>query len=425
MAIGRVGSGNYNYSQNISQMRLERALEKNPRYQQSLQAVKPVSKVSSYYNNGGLEFIKSYSSAMTDVMSSANSLRSANSGSAANKMAAVSSDTAVAEAALKYSSRISKEISLDVQSVAKAQTNTSDERKALDQAVTDMDFTISQKESSQSVKVSVSKTDGKARTNKEMLEEAARQINAGNSGVTAELAEEKGVVALKLQSKSTGTDHGFTVSGTMGAASGAQNADTVAQNAQYSVTERNATRSYTSQTNDISLDTGRISAKLKDTGKTDVSLQADTGKIVKSMSEMVDSYNSAVKFLEKNVDRGSGVSEQLERLGSNLGSDSVLKRLGILQNEDGTLKLDTEKLSKSLKEEPKLTKDLISGSNGVAQNLFNKASGAMGTSPESLTNYETEDSNQFSIYDPYQFMGRYGTAQMNFAMAGMLMNYLV
>ena len=53
-------------------MRLERALEKNPRYQQSLQAVKPVSRVSSYYNNGGLEFIKSYSSTMTDVMSAAN-----------------------------------------------------------------------------------------------------------------------------------------------------------------------------------------------------------------------------------------------------------------------------------------------------------------------------------------------------------------
>lgn len=425
MAVGRVGSSDYNYYQNVSQMRLERALEKNPRYQQSLQAVKPVSRVSSYYNNGGLEFIKSYSSTMTDVMSAANSLRSANSGSVANKMAAVSSDAAVAETALKYSSRASKEMTLDVQSVAKAQTNVSDGAKALDQAVSDMDFTVSQKGSSLSVQVSASKADGTTRTNKEMLEEAARQINAGNSGVTAALTEEKGIMTLKLQSKSTGTDHGFTVSGDMGAAAGAEKTVTAAQNAQYSVTEGNVTRNYTSQTNVVSLDTGRISAKLKDTGKTTVSLQADTEKIVKSMSELVDSYNNAVKFLDKNSDRGSGISQQLDRLGANLGSDSTLKRLGISKEMDGTLALDTEKLSKSLKEEPKLTKDLISGSNGIAQNLFHKAAGAMRTSPESLTNYETEESSQFSIYDPYQFMGRYGTTQLNYAMAGMLMNYLV
>ena len=198
MAVGKVGSSDYNYYQNVSQMRLERALEKNPRYQQSLQAVKPVSRVSSYYNNGGLEFIKSYSSTMADVMSSANSLRSANSGSVANKMAAASSDTAVAEAALKYSSRTSKEMTLDVESVAKAQTNVSDGVKVLDQAVSDMDFTLTQKGNSLSVQVSASKADGTARTNKEMLEEAARQINAGNSGVTAALTEEKGVMTLKL-----------------------------------------------------------------------------------------------------------------------------------------------------------------------------------------------------------------------------------
>ncbi|WP_312428558.1 flagellar filament capping protein FliD [Lacrimispora sp.] len=427
MIIGKAGSygSNYNYYQNINQMRLERALEKNPRYQLSVQAVKPAPRVSSYYNDNRLDFMKSYSAEMADMMGSANSLRSENSGSAVNELSVASSDTAVADVSLRYSSKNPKAMALDVQSVAKGQTNVSAGEKSTDQAGSDMDFVITQKENSVSVYISALKDNGTARTNKEMLKEAARQINAGYVGVTAVVTDKKGVASLKLQSKSTGEDSAFTVSGEMGAAEGAQNVDTAAQNARYTIKEQNVTRAYTSQTNEVYLDAPHITAKLKDTGKTNISIQSDPGKIIKGMSDLIDSYNRAVKFLSKNINRGDGVMVQRKRLETNLGSEVALKQLGISKQEDGTLALDKSELTKQLKEEPKLTKDLISGSGGIAQNLFHKAANAMQTSPEQLMNFEEQENNLYSVYNSNQLMGRYGTMQMNYAMAGMLINYLV
>lgn len=431
MAIGRIGSygSNYGYYQIASQMRLHQALEKNTKYQQSLQAVQRADRVSSYTMSNGLDFIRSYSSEMADVMSSANSLRSANTGSTLSKLDAVSSDTSVADVSVRYASRMPKEMTLDVQSLAEAQVNVSSGVNGSEKAVSDMDFAVDARGGSVSVNVSAVNEDGSERTNREMLREAAKQINAGNTGVRALVTEKEGVASLSLKSNSTGTDGAFTVSGDMGAASGAEEASTAAANAQYSVTSGKTTRDYTSQTNDVTLDSGRISAKLKDAGETKVSLQADNEKVADTMSDLVDSYNNAVKFLENNTDHGSGVSTQLNRFKSYLGSDQTLDRLGITKESDGTLSLNTEKLTESLKKEPELTRNLISGSNGFAQNIFNKASSAMRTNSESLINYDLEEVNQASIYDPLQYMGtysRFGTTQMNnYSAIGLMMNYLV
>jgi len=430
MAIGRISSygNNYNYYQITSQMRLQKALAKNPKVQQSLQAVQRVDNVSSYSMSNGLNFLKSYSSEIADVMDSANSLRSGNTANVLNKLEPVSSDTSVADVSVRYASRTPKEMELAVESVAAAQVNTSSKVQGSEKAVSDMDFAVEGSKGSVSVNVSVLKDDGTERTNREMLREAAKQINARDTGVNASVTEKDGVASLNLKSTSTGTDSAFTVSGDMGAAAGAEEVSTAAENAKYSVTSGGVTRNYTSQTNDITLDYGRISANLKTAGETKVSMQADNDKVVSAMSDLVDKYNDTVKFLEDNTEHGRGVSNQLSRFRSYIATEGTLGKMGITKQSDGTLSLDTEKLTQALKEEPEFTRNLISGSNGFAQNVYNKASSAMRTNAESLISNDLEEINQASIYDPLQFMGtsRFGVNQMNsYRTIGLLMNYLV
>ncbi len=436
MAISGIGSysSNYGYYQAVSQMRLTQALSKNPKIQQSLKAVESVSSVSSYYQNGGLDFLKSYSSTMTDVMDSANALRGTNTKSAVNTLTATSSDTSVAEVSTKYASRIQTQMTVDVQSLAQAQVNVSSGVKGSEQASADMDFEVAGKSGSVAVKVSAQNDDGSLKTNREMLKEAAKQINAGDAGVKATVEEKDGVATLKLSGQSTGTGNTFRVSGDMGAAAGAQDVQTAASNAQYSVTTNlssggKVTLNYTSESNDVTLDDGRISATLKGVGETTVGRQMDSGKVVDAMSDLVDSYNSAVKFLQDNVSHGSGVSSQLSKLQSSLGSSSTLNRLGLSVQADGTLSLDKEKLTESLTESPDLTKDLVSGTSGIAQKLYSKATSALQTNSQSLVNYDLQEYEQSSVYDPLQFMGVYskvGATQMNnYLNIGLLMNYLV
>lgn len=433
MRIGGIGAygSNFGYYQTISQIRLQQALEKNPKYQQTVQAVESASPVSSFYQNNGLDFLKSYSSSMGEVMDSANALRDVNSKNVMNDLEAVSSDPSVADVSLRYATKASKDMTLDVQTLAEAQVNASNAVKGSDMASADMDFTVSADHSGSSaaVKVSAFNEDGSAKTNRQMLSEAAKQINAGNLGIQASVAEKDGMSTLTLKSESTGTASTFSVAGDMGAATGAETVATAAADAKYSVTADKITHSYTSQTNEVTLDAGRITTKLKGVGETNVSLQPNTEKVVGAMSDLISSYNDAVRFLGGNLSHGSGVAAQLNRFGNYLGADTTLNRLGITKQKDGTLALDKDKLGKSLAEEPGLTKGLISGTDGIAQNLFNKASGAMRANSESLVNYDLQEIDQQALYDPVQFMGMYsklGATQMNnYASLGLLMNYLV
>lgn len=430
MAIGGIGSygSYYNYYQTLSQVRLEKALAKNPKYQKAVQPVESVDSVGSSFKSNAMDFLKSYSSTMSNVMQSANELRSSNAKSVQNDLTAVSSNTDVADVSLRYKYNTGKDVTLDVQSIATAQMNSSEGVKASGAAVSDMAFEVTGGKGAVSVSVSAVKDNGTAKTNREMLQEAAKQINAGGTGVQAAVSEKDGMAVIELKSSSTGTHSVFTVSGTTGAAQGIENVGNEAQNAEYTVTNQYGTQSYSSQNNKVILDAGRIEAELKGTGSTEITKQPDNDKIVKAMSNLVDSYNQAVKFLSSNVSHGKGVANQLNGFERVLGDSRIMDRLGISKEKNGTLELDKDKLKQSLEKEPELTRELITGSSGMAQSMFNKASSAMRANSASLVNYDLENYDQEMLYDPIQFMGMYsrrGAQQMNnFAAIGLLMNYL-
>ncbi|MCI8939738.1 MAG: hypothetical protein HFH12_07035 [Dorea sp.] len=432
MAINGVNSrmGYYNYQSSINNFRLSQALSKNQRF---MEAVSPVSRVSNSYRNTSLTssmaFIKNYSNSMSDMMSSANALRSVNQSGVMNDLVVSSSDSSVATTTEKLPVRNAQQIDVDVKQLAAAQVNVSEGVKASEKAQSDMDFTVGNALNSVNVKVSAANADGTAKTNAQMLKEAADQINSGSSNVKASVVQKDGVASLQLEGKYTGAANSFEVSGNLGAAAGAEAVKTEAANSKYSITTGGKTTQHESYSNDVYADSYRIGIELKGVGKASIKADVDSDKIASALSDLVGSYNSSLKLLNDNYDRGTGVDRQLRNLVAGLGSEESLKQLGITVNKDATLKFDKDVFAKNMKDNPSLTKSLISGPGGIADRAFNKGSSGMNVQSSSLINGDLMGAQADSITNPMNAFGSYSRsgayAMNNYAAVGMMLNYLV
>lgn len=433
MAIGGISNSNYgSYGVNSSYLNSQASLNE-AKLQQTLQ------KVSSRYGanksqsetlkTNSMSFLKSYNSTMSDVMSSSNSLRNLNSSSVTNELTANSSDTSIVDAKTNYKVRSSDTYDISVQQLAAAQVNTSTAVNSKDLATADASFDITTSSGIASINVSTVDSNGNQKTNKQMLSDVAKEINNQNLGVSASVVEKDGKSSLQITSKQTGAQNGFTVSGDYAQNTGMTNVSQVAQDAQYSVkTNGGETKQYTSSTNEVSLDYGKITANLKKTGDATVSTGISDKSIVSSMEELVNSYNSALKVLQNNESRGTGVARQLQSMSRSLGSSEDMELLGISKNKDGTLSLNKDKLTKSLSENADLTKDVISGTGGFADTLFTKAQNALTTSSNSLINNDVKALKEESINNSTNFLNMYSRTgaynTMNYYTVGIMMNYL-
>lgn len=432
MAINGVNSrmGYYNYQSSINNFRLSQALSKNQRF---MEAVSPASRVSNSYRNTSLTssmaFIKNYSNSMSDMMSSANALRSVNQSGVMNDLVVSSSDSSVATATEKLPVRNAQQIDVDVKQLAAAQVNVSEGVKASEKAQSDMDFTVGNALNSVNVKVSAANADGTAKTNAQMLKEAADQINSGSTNVKASVVQKDGVASLQLEGRYTGAANSFEVSGDLGAAAGAEAVKTEAANSKYSITTGGKTTQHESYSNDVYADSYRIGIELKGVGKASIKADVDSDKIASALSDLVGSYNSSLKLLNDNYDRGTGVDRQLRNLVAGLGSEESLKQLGITVNKDATLKFDKDVFAKNMKDNPSLTKSLISGPGGIADKAFNKGSSGMNVQSSSLINGDLMGAQADSITNPMNAFGSYSRsgayAMNNYAAVGMMLNYLV
>lgn len=418
--INSYGMGYYNYQSSVNNIRLAQALSKNTRYMQSnasLNAPVTGSLKSS------MTFMKQYNSSMSDLMSTANSLKNANS---AGSLSVTSSDEAVATATKKFGFTGTKDISLDVTQLAQAQTNVSAGVKGSDTATESMNFTVGNGIKSVNVNVSALNNDGTSKTNAQMLKEAADQINNGSANVRANVVEKDGVATLELTGTYTGAYNGFQVNGELGAAKGLDTVKTEAANSKYSVTIDGKTTNHESYSNDISIDSTRVGVSLKSTGKATIGSGLDFEKTAKGIGEMVDAYNSSLKLLNDNVDRGTGVYRQLRNLVGGLGAEKSLEKLGITVNKDATLNFDKSVLQKSMKEESSLTRDLISRTADMA---FNKGSAGLRVNSSTLINNDIEAAQSEAMNDPYQAFNMYSKTGAytlnNYYALGMMMNYLV
>ena len=434
----------YNYQTTINQLKLQQAISKSPDYNSYRGYVDSMQSQNTWINksqkSSSLNFLRNYNTAMSDVMQSANALRTSNSAGIMTSLSASSSNSDVASVTQNFKLRQKKDITLNVAQIAVAQKNSSAGIKGNGIAKTDMNFSISSKNGNFLFNIKATDKNGVAKTNDAMLAEAVNAINNSNAGVKATVEKGKdGNSTLTLESGTTGTASAFTINGQLGAAEGIQTAAQEASDTQYSITENGMTQSYTAQSNTVQLDYGRMQAELKSTGKTSITTGTDPNRIVSAVSSLVDSYNKATDFLKNNISHGSGISRQLHNFERSIASESSMERLGLSYSKDGRLMFNEETFRKSLEEDSFLTEELLSGSNGLADNLFNRASSAATANSASLINNDLEAIGNQGIStnnsaatmkgnDSFRLMATYSRAGMfnlnNFAAVGIMMNYL-
>ncbi len=436
MMISGIGTSSissiYNYQNSINQLRISQAISKNPEYESLFNKVDSWSQKSSKnsaHRSSSLSFLQDYSAKMGDVMQAANTLKDSNSAGVGKSLSALNSDDTVAGISKNYTLRQKDSFTLNVFQLAAGQKNVSNGVKTMDAAKDDMKFSISSRNGSFDFSINAKKTDGTSKSNLAMLQEAASAINKSGVGLTASVTQTKeGLASLDVTDKETGTGATFEVSGQLGAAEGLQNVNREAVDARYSVTKNGVTTDYTFKSNDVELNYGQLQATLKGIGETEVTVASDPDKMVSAVSGLVDSYNKAAGFLESNTLHGSGVSRQLHSFERSVASDYVMDRLGISVSESGRLVFNEETLKTSLTEEPELTRELISGSHGLAETLYDRAASAMNANSASLINNDLQEMDNSFISNPYEYMNLYNRSgaytMNNYSAVGLMMDYL-
>ncbi|MEG1943716.1 MAG: hypothetical protein RR049_07840 [Angelakisella sp.] len=167
-------------------------------------------------------------------------------------------------------------------------------------------------------------------------------------------------------------------------------------------------------------------------GKNSTPTDANIEKTAKAIEEMTKQFNSTLATLNKNTDRGAGVSKQIERMVSSPTSERSMELLGITTTKDGSLKVDMDKLKESLKTNTQVARDVIGGSFGVAQGISRDSTNGLNQSPISLVGNdiaaikETQIMGQVQDVNSMAFMSNYSKTgainMMNLNSIGLLMN---
>lgn len=344
-----------------------------------ISAISGVSSATSKMATNDADFLKEYQSSMTGMMDAANALRDNGQTNALTSTIAKSSDTGVASVETKYSNAEAANYTLDVEQIAKAQVNLSEGVDAFAApSLPAGSLNITTKKGSFDFTVDASGSVN----NRAALSDLASRINGSRAGVTASVEVKEGKASLKISSNDTGSNGAFSVSGSFADATGLANQTQSAQDAVYSVTKDGGSRqTFTSSDNEVTIGSYKVTATLKDRGTTTVSVGADSKKMSDAISSLVDSYNSALKTLNNNADRGSAVLKQMKRMILLPTSEKSLKQIGVTVKKDGTFEFDKAKFEKSLATDSKMTSKIVSN---MAQGVYQDARSGLNVSSASL-----------------------------------------
>lgn len=353
---------------------------------------------NTYAYTGVSSFLTSYQKELLNLESAASRLDANSSKNVFTDYKAASTDESVATVKGNWRLNGDTDISLNVLSLAQAQKNVSDSHYSQEKVEegADMNLKITGA-SGQSADIYVSSTneDGSVKTYNQMYQDAAKAINANSSlGVRATVSNEEGKVSLVLTAKNTGENAGFTVEGEEGAAAGIGSAALNAQDAVYTVTERGNTQTFSSSSNKITLDYGRIDAELKSTGETTVYTGVDEDDIVSAVRDLMDSYNSVTSMLSANSDRGTGVASHLESFKRGMADEKTLAAVGITFDKSGNMQLNEDELKEALRTDYEWTKNIIGGQYGMADKAASKADKALSDSVQSIVDKDLSETDK-------------------------------
>jgi len=188
-------------------------------------------------------------------------------------------------------------------------------------------------------------------SNREVQQQIANAINARSDiGVRASVTNDTaaGTSSLVLESAQTGVNNNsgqpnFTVSSNTGilAATGIDNIDQQAQNAEFRVNRGFTGALQTSRTNDVELGFG-IRAQLREEGTVDVTMGRDVITQQNAFREMVNSFNDLVRTAG-DAGRGSTLQNDLSNIARNFGTQ--LGRIGISINSEGFMRIDEARMA--------------------------------------------------------------------------------
>ncbi|NII09202.1 flagellar filament capping protein FliD [Oleiagrimonas sp. C23AA] len=295
-------------------------------------------------------------------------------------------DASFADSSLGTASTLSFAVpgtyNVDVQSLATAQKRLSNSY-ATDSPVGTGTLTIGVGSNSVDINVGSSDTIG----------DIANKINASsdNPGVTAAVVNGVNGSQLVLTSTKTGVANAFTVSASGGSSTGVSDLATAlgtagsneAADAQLSidgVSVSSASNTVTGALTGVTLD-------LAATGTSTLTVKQNTDKITSAVQAFVDAYNSyastTATLSSYNPDTQqagillgdstlSSVQRQISSvLGAPVSGSSIasLANLGITRSADGTLSLDSNKLSSAISDNPSAVKNFFSGDSGFATKL--------------------------------------------------------
>lgn len=430
MAVNGIGYGYYGNSYGINNISAlyRKQLQNAARVNRSSAVSR--SNVTRYLEKSSSNFLKTYNSSMSSLMTNANNLRAGNAAGVWNKTAVSSSEPSVLDIKQNYRMSSPDTYEVDVKQLATGQTNVSNGMTAKDFAASDAAFSISGPNGSFSVDVKALDASGNAKTNGQMLTEIADVVNKSGIGVKASISTKDGVSEISFASEKTGKDNAFKIEGDFAKENGFDKVSEQAANAEYTVAKNGqAERTYSSAENKVDLDYGRMSATLKTTGKSTVSVGADRDGIVSSTKNLVKQYNDTLNMLHENADRGFGVQRQLDNMLNTPISEKSMNQLGISKDKDGYLKIDEDKLRDSLKTNPQQTKELLGGSFSFAQGLFDDGRQGLSQPGASLIQSDMQTGQQNSFNNMFNLMGMYSRSgaytMSNFFTLGNYINVLV
>lgn len=394
MTVNGISGSYYQYQNTLNMLQLS-----NARQSSRYQAVEPVKQVTSAtYSSSVQNFLSNYQKELTSLESVSSKLMMNSSKNVFNDFEVASTNSDVADVTATYKLKGDTDISLDVQTLAQKQQNTSTAHFGAEQVAAgdDMNFDILASDGKRiSVTVGSMNENGTAKTYHQMYQEAAASINAqAGRSARASVANVDGKVSLVLTSGKEGEAGGFTISGETGAAAGIENAAVQAQDAVYSVTENGVTTTYQSASNKISLDYGRIEAQLKKTGESTIYTGIDEDKVVSAVKDLMDGYNSVQSLLEGNASRGIGATAHAQAFGRGMAAEKTLNAIGISYNKDGKMELDEDKLKEALEKDFNGTKEILGGQFGIAEKVASRTDMALSDSVQRIVSNDLGESTK-------------------------------
>ncbi|MEW9625462.1 flagellar filament capping protein FliD [Rhodanobacter geophilus] len=260
----------------------------------------------------------------------------------------------------------------------------------------------------QSMNINVAATDS--------ISNIATAINqsSSNPGVQATIVNGANGAQLLLTSTKTGVANAFSVSTGAGSSAGlsslATTLDTAGSNEASDASLSVDGIAASSASNTVSGVLNGVTLNLAATGSTTLTVSQDSSAATSAVNDFVSAYNSYVSTVgtlssydassqQAGVLLGDTTLMSVQRQVNSVLSGSVpgnsigsLAALGITHNADGTLSLDSGKLSSALQSSPDAVQDLFAGSNGYATRLngmldgFTASNGIIATRTSSIQN---------------------------------------